>query len=194
MLSKEKKQDPRVTRTRHYLMQSLCDLMKEKEFDQITVQEITERAIINRATFYAHFDDKYKLLENMVHRSFQEMLESKVAISEGLTHQNLRLLTLVTCEFLVKFHTDHTPGQESELLPVEREVRSIVSRLVTDCVAHLPHSQSGIPAETISIWVSSIIFGSALQWLHSRSTLSAEEITDQIMALTMNGLNPVLAH
>jgi AcrR family transcriptional regulator len=193
MLSKRKRQDPRVTRTRHYLMQSLCDLMGEKEFDQITVQQITERAIINRATFYAHFDDKYKLLENMVQHSFHEMLDSKIDRNDGFTRENLRLLTLVTCEFLVEFHNEHTPGQEYELLPVEREVRSLVSKSISECVGHATLAQPGVSAEALAIWTSSIIFGSAIQWLHSRSKLSAEEMTDQIMFLMMSGLEASLA-
>lgn len=193
MLSKQKKQDPRVTRTRHYLMQSLCDLMGEKEFDQITVQEITERAIINRATFYAHFEDKYKLLESMVQHSFQQMLDSKIDHDVGFTQENLRLLTLVTCEFLVEFHDEHTPGQEYELLPVEREVRSIVSKSISGCLSgHATVGRPGLSIETIAMWASSIVFGSAIQWLHSRSKLSAEEVTNQIMILMMTGLAPIL--
>ena len=193
MLLNKKKQDPRVTRTRQYLMQALCDLMGEKKFEQITVQEISERAIINRATFYAHFEDKYKLLESMVQNSFQQMLDSKVSQDEGFTQDNLRLLILVTCKFLVEFHDEHTPGQENDLLPVEHQVRSIISNLVGDYVEGATLAQPGLSAETVAIWTSSIIFGSAIQWLHSGSTLSAEEITDQIMLLMMNGLDGAFA-
>lgn len=192
MLSKQKKQDPRVTRTRHYLMQAMCDLMKEKDFEQITVQEITERAIINRATFYAHFEDKHRLLESMVQHSFQTMLDDKINHADGFGVENLRLLTLVTCQFLAEFHAEHTPGKEYELLPVEREVRSIVAKSIKACLSHTSMSESQVSAETVVMWTSSIIFGSALQWLHSGSKLSAEEVTDQIIVLMMHGLTPIL--
>ena len=57
------KVDPRVKRTRQSLEQAFVDLLHEKGFQAITVQDITQRAGLNRATFYAHFPDKYALLD-----------------------------------------------------------------------------------------------------------------------------------
>ena len=68
MLPKQKKLDPRVIRTRRDLAASMRSLMREKPFSQITVQQITEQAMINRATFYAHFEDKYRLFDYLVER------------------------------------------------------------------------------------------------------------------------------
>jgi len=58
--------DPRVKRTRQLLQQALMDLLREKGFQAITVQDIAERATLNRATFYAHFTDKYDLIDNVM--------------------------------------------------------------------------------------------------------------------------------
>ena len=57
-----KKDDRRVTRTRVALRHALIELIQEKHFDEITVQNIIDRANIGRATFYAHFRDKEDLL------------------------------------------------------------------------------------------------------------------------------------
>ena len=46
--------DPRVRRTRQMLRQALRKVLAEKEFEEISVQDITEAAILNRATFYDH--------------------------------------------------------------------------------------------------------------------------------------------
>lgn len=55
--------DPRVKRTRQLLMQAFMELLKEKkDISSISVQDIAERATLNRATFYAHFEDKYAFL------------------------------------------------------------------------------------------------------------------------------------
>jgi AcrR family transcriptional regulator len=53
------KLDPRVRRTRQLLQDALLALLAEKRFEAITVQDITERATLNHATFYAHFADKW---------------------------------------------------------------------------------------------------------------------------------------
>lgn len=57
-----KKDDRRVTRTRVALRHSLIQLIQEKHFDEITVQDIIDRANVGRSTFYAHFRDKEDLL------------------------------------------------------------------------------------------------------------------------------------
>ncbi len=49
--------DPRVRRTRELLQGALRKLLDQKRFDDITVQDITEAATLNRATFYAHYPD-----------------------------------------------------------------------------------------------------------------------------------------
>lgn len=56
------KNDLRVKKTLKLLSDSLQELMCEKPFEKITVVDICERAMVHRATFYAHFDDKYHLL------------------------------------------------------------------------------------------------------------------------------------
>lgn len=54
--------DRRVRRTHRRLKEALLDLMKEKGYGRITVQELVDRADVARSTFYAHFDDKDDLL------------------------------------------------------------------------------------------------------------------------------------
>lgn len=63
--------DPRIKRTQQLIRTSLLSLIAEKGFDAITVQDITKRSEINRATFYRHYNDKYDLLDKII----DDMLE-----------------------------------------------------------------------------------------------------------------------
>ena len=63
--------DPRIERTDKLLKNALIELTAERGFDAITVGDIAERAKVNRATFYRHYQDKYDLVE----RIFQEAIE-----------------------------------------------------------------------------------------------------------------------
>ncbi|HEX2906841.1 MAG TPA: TetR family transcriptional regulator, partial [Phototrophicaceae bacterium] len=56
-------EDLRVRRTRKLLQQALIELTVEKGFAAVTVRDITERAMVNRSTFYRHYLDKYELLD-----------------------------------------------------------------------------------------------------------------------------------
>ena len=60
------KTDPRVLRTRKLIMDAFIELSGKKEFKDITVKDITTEAMINRATFYYHFEDIYDLLEKVL--------------------------------------------------------------------------------------------------------------------------------
>jgi AcrR family transcriptional regulator len=55
-------EDLRVRRTRKLLQKAMLEAAREKGFARITVRDITERAMVNRATFYRHYQDKYDLL------------------------------------------------------------------------------------------------------------------------------------
>ncbi len=56
------KEDLRVIRTRKLLSNTLLDMMEETSIEKISVIDLCTRAMVNRATFYAHFEDKYHLL------------------------------------------------------------------------------------------------------------------------------------
>lgn len=66
--------DPRVIRTRQLLRDALVELIDEQGYEKITVQDITQRATLNRATFYLHYRDKLDLL----YQSSEEILQQLV--------------------------------------------------------------------------------------------------------------------
>jgi AcrR family transcriptional regulator len=74
MTSELKKLDPRVVRTRQLLRDALVSLIAEKGFDAITVQDIADRATLNRATFYLHYQDKHDLLIKSLHDAIDELM------------------------------------------------------------------------------------------------------------------------
>src|SRR5262245_35421101 len=69
----EPRLDRRVRRTRDLLGSALVQLIQEKAFDAITVQEVLERAGVSRSTFYAHFSDKDDLLLSDADEFFASM-------------------------------------------------------------------------------------------------------------------------
>ncbi|HAL63904.1 MAG TPA: hypothetical protein DCO93_05610 [Clostridiales bacterium] len=71
----EKKTDRRVAKTRKALCDALAELLCEKELHKITVQEIADKADVNRVTFYKHYLDVYDLYDKT---------ESEVLVELGL--------------------------------------------------------------------------------------------------------------
>jgi Transcriptional regulator len=67
------KNDRRVKRTKRVLCEKLSELILEKELHKITVRELTTRADIHRATFYAHYSDIYDLYKQIENEVIEEM-------------------------------------------------------------------------------------------------------------------------
>ena len=79
--------DRRIRRTRDTLGDALVELIREKPFDAITVQEILDRAGVGRSTFYTHYSDKQDLFLGEVEAFFEmlsTMLTRNGAASERL--------------------------------------------------------------------------------------------------------------
>lgn len=81
-------EDLRVRRTRKLLLQALIEGTVEKGFAALTVRDITERAMVNRSTFYRHYLDKYDLLEQHLNEIY-EVLEEEGGIIRKHRHEGL---------------------------------------------------------------------------------------------------------
>lgn len=81
MQKSEEIEDLRVRRTRKLLQQAFLELTVEKGFAALTVRDITERAMVNRSTFYRHYLDKYDLLEQYMNE-LHEMTEKRICSTE----------------------------------------------------------------------------------------------------------------
>ncbi|MFE5025037.1 TetR/AcrR family transcriptional regulator [Streptomyces sp. NPDC056656] len=68
-------EDRRTRRTRRALSTALVDLVLERGFSQLTVEDITERADVGRATFYSHFRDKEDLFTRVTGNLLDELAE-----------------------------------------------------------------------------------------------------------------------
>ena len=76
------KKDLRVRRTRALIGKALVELMREKSYNDITIKEIAERALVNRNTFYRHFRDKDDLLKAVCAKRL-EWWRQKIWIPQG---------------------------------------------------------------------------------------------------------------
>jgi AcrR family transcriptional regulator len=63
----QSKVDLRIVKTRANIKNTFIELLSEKEFNEITIQNILDKALINRSTFYKYYSDKYELAEQLVH-------------------------------------------------------------------------------------------------------------------------------
>ncbi len=181
LLLKSEKTDPRIIRTRRDLVQALQSLLRSKPFSQITVQEITETALINRATFYAHFEDKFALLDYIMQLAIRDNLECKLRDCTQLTPETLQRLILATCEFLAEFHDHCTPNHDDDGPPITNQIQSRIYEFLRSW--ELSAAVSAHDHETLATILSWGIFGPAMQWAQGPREQSAEALTAEVTHL-----------
>ena len=99
------KEDRRIRRTQKMLKDSLIELMTERDFKNISVKDITERADLNRGTFYNHYTDTYDLLQKMesdVLADFQDMIDNFLCSSKNGSLMPILLPVIKLPEFCLK--------------------------------------------------------------------------------------------
>src|SRR5258708_37310483 len=111
--------DPRIRRTRQLLQSALRTLMQTKSFDEIAVQDITDLATVNRATFYDHYTDKFALLDAMVAGGFHALLHERGVCYDGTCPSAASAIILPACDYLTQTHTGNSVcHRQSALQPL----------------------------------------------------------------------------
>ena len=72
----EKKPDIRISRTRRMIRNAFLELMTKYDFEEIRIKNIAEAAMVNRKTFYAHYENKQALYDDIVYHLFKELCDS----------------------------------------------------------------------------------------------------------------------
>ncbi len=188
----EKKIDPRVKRTRELLQRALMELMAEKGFEDITVRDIAQRATVNRVTFYAHFQDKYALLEHTMRELIRDRLRSQVPEGTPFSAENLARLIQTVCEFLAEMgrHCRPPHGQMDQLM--EKEIKAAIYEVLRPWVGDLPRNGSrGHPTpDQAAVAASWAIYGMAVQWSDKERREPAPEFAQQVLPLVLASLRP----
>ena len=181
----EEKIDPRVKRTRQLLVQAFTQLIREKEFQSISVQDVTERAEINRATFYAHFPDKYALLDYKIRQEFRAEIEKRTLNACHFSQDNLRALVVTVCEFIGEANS-HCKSPRGHLRPIlEAQVKEQIKDLL---MIWLEQVESNVPSEIAATSASWAIYGLAQYWNDKKDRVSVNEYMEKILPLAIANL------
>lgn len=166
----DSKADARVLRTQNLLQGALRELLQERPLAKISVSLITARAQINRATFYAHFEDKNHLLETMLRNDLTRAVLDRVNPPAPFDENTVTQIAAATFEFMDRTiargrkHADEFAASMSLVLQEVLETRLL------RWFSHEPNAlkASGKSAHTMANLLAWSIYGAAIRW--SRST------------------------
>lgn len=186
--------DPRIRRTRQLLQDALRKLLEQKGFDDITVQDITEAATLNRATFYAHYPDKFALLEELIRVSFLQLLAQRNVSFDGTCPAAFRAIILALCDYLLEIQKSQSSDRLQFEPFVEATVIDQIRLMLMEGFRRNPQ-QRRISAEMIAATASWTIYGSVKQWVSTADRCPAEDFVSVALELVTPvlsaGLQPV---
>jgi AcrR family transcriptional regulator len=166
--------DPRCLRTKKLIRDALECLLEEKRFSELSVQEIAERATINRATFYAHFADKYALLEDFARERYRKTLAE---------HDPLEFADVCTLVHTVAHATFLDVAREKCM--VDREFEAQLERALQGELHRFLHDALG---DAGALVVSSAVVGAALRWRADHLKEPVEELILQLVTVLAGGV------
>jgi len=181
--------DRRVRRTRDVLGDALVQLVQEKPFDAITVQEVLARAGVSRSTFYTHFSDKDDLLLSDADEFFASMAGRLARCEESSERvAPVREFFAHVAEARPFLAALTASGKSDDLWKLAQGhfARGIEQRLAT-----LPRSRPLGPAQRAA--QSHALAGAMLSllswWLARGTPESPEELDELFHGLVWSGVN-----
>ena len=208
-MPKKTKTDRRVQRTRQALRSALLELIKEKGYDSISVEEITQHANLGRATFYLHYKDKEDLLVDEFNIIVNERARiiSDIPFSDWLpalenpdqATENKPAPPLLMAFQHVANHADLYRillQNENSDRTLER-IRKIIAQSITEFMQTKVENDPipilfEVPIDLLAAYFSGALLSCVDWWLEQGKSFSPEEMTRMFQRLFFPGARKIL--
>jgi Transcriptional regulator len=188
------KEDLRIIRTKKLIMTAFVELLREKTFEKITIREISERAMINRATFYAHFENKQDLYENLMTYFLSDL--SKILEQDQLADdKNVYVKSIEIA--LAKFYQfiKENPEFAVIILDSNNEEQLLKKLMIVfgDHYAGLLNNiqvlekDMKVPIDFIVFYIIGIVTSTLKWWMKDTSAMKPADLSHLVIKLISNG-------
>lgn len=184
--------DRRIQRTRQLLLDALLELILEKDFDSVTVQDVIDRANVGRSTFYAHFQDKEDLLlSGFEHLKTQ--LEEHL-MSDSVTSDSPWAMSLSMFQHAQEHRQIHKAlaGKQGNNIGLTHIQKYLFTYLHTHLKQTLSKRKKSIPPEILAQYVTGSFISLLTWWLENDSTYSAEQMNEFYRQLVQPGVDVIM--
>ncbi|WP_238900133.1 TetR/AcrR family transcriptional regulator [Clostridium sp. YIM B02500] len=197
MIQKSQINDKRITKSRKLIQDSFLSLANKSPFENITVKDISERANVNRATFYAHFKDKYDLLDSFISDEFMTIVSSRISPDAKLNEKTLRDLIFIMCDYHKTVGTSYIRLYKSANMLIDMRVQLKLQDIVQNMLNNTRNCSKNEEEklELITVMMSSGIYCATKRW-HSKGNLkdasAISALADEILSFMTSWLTSAL--
>ncbi|CAN7595604.1 TetR/AcrR family transcriptional regulator [Paenibacillus sp. LjRoot153] len=181
-----KKTDRRIVRSKIALRESLLALMSQKPFTSISITEIVEFANYNRGTFYANYESKEDLLDDIISNLTGQLLQSFRAPYEHVEVfriQELPAKSVMIFDHFFQNSAIYTTLMKSDVLPKLKETMFSALKKITQEELFYPDQDNEIDQELLSIYSIHALLGLIFHWIESEFKYSPSYMQDQLIKL-----------
>lgn len=179
--------DRRQKKTRDAIFKAFTSLLSEKNYNQITVQEIIDLADVGRTTFYAHFETKDFLLKELCEELFNHIIDSAMGHSDAHEHRSGKTASNSVFLHLI-FHLQKNDNNILELLSCEnnelflRYFKTDLKKLIrTQYADKKALNPAKLPEDFLINHISSTFVETVSWWISQQMKESPETITDHFL-------------
>ena len=190
--------DRRVRRTQKALHEALIALLLEKNYDDLTVQEILDRANVGRSTFYTHFDDKDQLLVHGVDE-LRVVLDSSLHRDRATMKPHERIVGFSRAMFEhahnyrnVYYALLNTQGWPRVRQRIEGVLEDLIRRESRAEIERLRSAKSDVPVDLFVHYLAASFFAVLMWWIDRRSRLTPQQIDEVYRSLVLPTIRAVL--
>lgn len=174
----EKVKNLRVTHTKQSLINAFFSLVDKKDFEKITIADITKGAKVNRATFYAHFEDKYDLIDYIMEDFATVSIENYVSETMIFNEENISQLILAVHDFYKEPNIECRSSYAGLALPQMRE--KMLNELTNVLTISLKGVYEDNKKEIFVPIFAQMVHEAALQLADSNGTIEKEALAKKI--------------
>ncbi|MGV8026518.1 MAG: TetR/AcrR family transcriptional regulator [Anaerolineaceae bacterium] len=180
--------DLRVIKTKANIQMAMLTLLERKRFEDISITEIADLALVGRATFYRYYEDKYTLLKTM-------LTERIYPLASQFPTANTGNISEMYPDWLALF--THIANSESFYRAIlcnngSLSIRIFLEETIENILhdqfqASIPDQRDGMPPEVHAQYIISAFLGITAWWSKNNLPYPPEKMARWTMDLLMNG-------
>lgn len=177
------KNDRRSQRTRHLLSAALVELIREKDYKTITVNDIIERANVGRSTFYAHYKDKDDLFLGELDRVIEVLSHRIPSQDEMPFFPSLGLFQHVSEEYELYKALVWTPGIDLLIKHMQKSLTQRVEQGLQNS-----GQEYGVPTPILANFITGSFLNLLKWWLENKKRQTPEQMNEMFKKLILSGI------
>lgn len=180
-------EDLRVIKTKRIIKNALIDLMSEKEVSRITITELSERALINRKTFYRHYETISDVVSELEHELISEFADT-------LRNSNTSCLDVAGVVADISNLIERRRDYFVKIMKLNPSIfstgriKDMLRRTVAVSLRNIGGIRDGETLAEISQFIVSGVLALYSEWFDNGCTGSLDRITETSQKLILNGL------